>query len=358
MSGNKTEQPTAKRKRESRREGRVAKSQELVSWAAIYVASLLISVTYRSAARVTEGLLSEIPKVAADPEPAAALALFGRGASGAMLALAPLLLGLTAVGIAGNVAQVGLRFNGRLLKPKSERINPAAGLKRLFGPQSLQELGKNVLKLVVLGVLAYRSIAGFVPLIASGASFPAVVPAVGAQVLHLVRAVALGGLLIGAADYALSRRRLNRSLRMTKQEVKDEHRQSEGDPHVKQSVRQRQMRMSRMRMMAEVAKADVVIVNPVHVAVALRYDPTKGAPRVVAKGSGNVAGRIREAAGKAGIPLVEDVPLARTLHKVCDLGDEVPSELYEAIARIIAFVYQLRLRPAPVRPSAIHRLPA
>jgi flagellar biosynthetic protein FlhB len=358
MSGNKTEQPTAKRKRESRREGRVAKSQELVSWASIYVASLLIGVTYRSATRVTEGLMTELPKVASDPEPAAALAMLGRGASGAMLALAPLLLGLTAVGIAGNVAQIGLRFNGRLLNPKTERINPAAGLKKLFGPQSLQELLKNIVKLVVLGVLAYRSIAGFVPLIASGASFPAVLPAVGAEVMHLVRAVALGGLLIGAADYALSRRRLNKGLRMTKQEVKEEHRQSEGDPHVKQSMRQRQMRMSRMRMMADVAKADVVIVNPVHVAVALRYDPTKGAPRVVAKGTGDVASRIRDAASKAKVPLVEDVPLARTLHKVCEIGDEIPADLYEAVARIIAFVFQLRMRPAATRTTAILRLPA
>jgi flagellar biosynthetic protein FlhB len=257
------------------------------------------------------------------------------------------------------VAQIGFRFNARLLKPKVDRVNPLAGAKRMFGPQSLQELLKNLAKTVVFGLLSWRAIEGFMPLISGGVSFPAVVPEVGDHVIRLVRNVALAGLVIGVVEYAVSRRKLNKTLRMTKQEVKDEQRLSEGDPHIKQSIRSRQMRMSRMRMMADVAKADVVVVNPIHVAVALRYEAARGAPRVVAKGAGDVAARIRDTAADAGVPLVEDIPLARTLHRACEIGDEVPAELYEAVARIIAFVFGLRTRtPAPARADRIHRVPA
>jgi flagellar biosynthetic protein FlhB len=141
---------------------------------------------------------------------------------------------------------------------------------------------------------------------------------------------------------------------MTRREVKEEHKQSEGDPQLKGAIRSRQLAMSRNRMMSEVAKADVVLVNPTHVAVALRYDPARGAPRVVAKGAGAVAARIRERAGEHRVPMVEDVPLARALHAQCDLGQEIPGELYEAVARVLAFVMALRRRGSA---GGTHRVP-
>jgi flagellar biosynthetic protein FlhB len=154
--------------------------------------------------------------------------------------------------------------------------------------------------------------------------------------------VAVAGLALAAVDYAFQRRRVRKSVMMTKQEVKEEYRQSEGDPMTRQRIRQRQVEMSRNRMMAAVAVSSVVVVNPTHIAVALEYRPEWGAPRVVAKGQGFVAARIREEAEKHGVPIVRDVPLARTLHSACKLGQSIPPHLYEAVARLLAFVFNLK----------------
>jgi flagellar biosynthetic protein FlhB len=157
------------------------------------------------------------------------------------------------------------------------------------------------------------------------------------------------------ADYAVVRRRIGKQLKMSKHEVKQEHKQQEGDPLLKGAIRSKQMAMSRQRMMSDLAKADVVLVNPTHVAVALRYDPSRGAPRVVAKGAGAVAARIREVAAEKRIPMVHDVPLARALYKACDLGSEIPADLYNAVARILAFVMMLKARGSA---AGLHRAPA
>jgi flagellar biosynthesis protein FlhB len=152
----------------------------------------------------------------------------------------------------------------------------------------------------------------------------------------------VAGLTLAAVDYAFQRRRVRRSLMMTKQEVKEEYRQSEGDPMTRHRIRQRQVEMSRNRMMAAVAVSSVVVVNPTHIAVALEYRPELGAPRVVAKGQGFIAARIREEAEKHNVPIVRDVPLARTLHSACKIGQAVPPALYEAVARLLAFVFSLK----------------
>jgi flagellar biosynthetic protein FlhB len=172
-----------------------------------------------------------------------------------------------------------------------------------------------------------------------------VAAAVGEATLRLARDVSLLGLVLAAVDYGVQRRRVAKGMKMTKQEVKDEHRQSEGDPAVRSQIRSRQLALGRNRMIAAVADADVVIVNPTQVAVALRYEAGRGAPRVVAKGRGPVAGRIREAAREAGVPMVRDVPLARAIEAGVALGREIPVELYEAVARVLAFLSGLRTRP-------------
>jgi flagellar biosynthetic protein FlhB len=172
--------------------------------------------------------------------------------------------------------------------------------------------------------------------------------------MTLMRDVALAGLVMGLADYAYQRRRVGKQLRMSRHEVKQEHKQSEGDPLLKGAIRSRQMAMSRNRMMSAVADADVVLVNPTHVAVALRYQPDRGAPRVVAKGAGHVATRIREAADRHRVPMVADVPLARALHAACELDQEIPVELFTAVAHVLAFVLSLRAKGAS---SGTHRVP-
>jgi flagellar biosynthetic protein FlhB len=162
--------------------------------------------------------------------------------------------------------------------------------------------------------------------------------------ISLVRRVTLAALILAAADYAVARRRTDKQMRMTKQEVKDEHKQSEGDPLVKSAIRSRQLAMARSRMMADVGTADVLLVNPTHIAVALRYEPDKGAPRVVARGAGAIAARIRELAEEAQVPTVQDVPLARALYRSCEVGQEIPRELFAAVAQVLAFVISRRMR--------------
>ncbi|MDQ1566586.1 MAG: flagellar biosynthesis protein FlhB, partial [Actinomycetota bacterium] len=180
--------------------------------------------------------------------------------------------------------------------------------------------------------------------LAGGGRVPAaqVMTQVAGATMALIRSTALAGLALAAADYAFQRRRVKKGMKMTKQEVKEEYRQSEGDPMTRQRIRQRQVEMSRNRMMAAVAVSSVVVVNPTHYAVALEYRPEFGAPRVVAKGQGHIAARIREEAEKHNVPIVRDVPLARTLHAACKVGQTIPADLYEAVARLLAFVFSLK----------------
>jgi flagellar biosynthetic protein FlhB len=173
-------------------------------------------------------------------------------------------------------------------------------------------------------------------------------------VLGLVRAAAVAGIVMAAADYFVVRRRTNKQLRMTKEEVKQEYKNTEGDPHVKGQIRARQMQMARNRQMADVPTADVVLVNPTHVAVALRYDASKGAPRVIAKGQGEIATKIRELALEHRVPMVQDVPLARALHASCEVGAEISAEFYGAVAKVLAFVMSLKARGSA---AGLHRNP-
>jgi flagellar biosynthetic protein FlhB len=172
--------------------------------------------------------------------------------------------------------------------------------------------------------------------------------------LSLIRAASVAGIVMAAADYFVIRRRTNKQLRMTKDEVKQENKSTEGDPQLKAHIRGKQMAMARNRQMADVPTADVVLVNPAHVAVALRYDVAKGAPRVVAKGQGTIATKIRELASLHRIPMVQDVPLARALEKSVEVGQEIPGEFYGAVAKVLAFVMSLKSKGAA---AGVHRNP-
>jgi flagellar biosynthetic protein FlhB len=343
-----TEEPTAKRKREARLDGQLARSTELVAWSQLLAASLLIRLSVSLGGRSLLGLMDQMEKAAARPEPATALRLLGMGARSVALGVAPLGAGMFVLGIVGNLAQIGLAFSPRALKPKWNRISPAKGLKRMVSPHSLWEAGKALLKLVVLTLVAWPTISHVTTTLATGGRLPAgqVLSLVGASALRLVRDTALAGLALAFVDYAMQRRRVKKGTMMTRQEIKEESRQSDGDPLVRSRIRQRQTEISRNRMMASVAKSTVVVVNPTHIAVALRYLPEAGAPRVVAKGRGHIAARIREEAERHNVPIVRDVPLARTLHSVCRLDREIPADLYEAVARLLAFVFSLRQRVA------------
>jgi flagellar biosynthetic protein FlhB len=357
MSGERTEKPTAKRLREARREGRIGRSPDVGSWAGMLVASLLLPMVVRRGSATARQSLNGVREVIANPDPARAVGLLGQGLRGAAIAVAPLAVGLLLVGVAASAAQGGLYPATKLLKPKLSRLNPMAGVKRTFGMQSLWGTAKAVLKTAVLGLVLYSTVHRLMPALLAPGAMPLdqTLGAIGGAVLSLLRSAAAAGLVMAAADYAVVRRRTNKQLRMSKQEIKEEHKHSDGDPRLRAAIRSRQLAMSRNRMMADLAKADVVVVNPTHVAVALRYDPARGAPRVVAKGAGAVASRIREAASEHRIPMVQDLPLARALHQSCELGQEIPAEMYAAVARVLAFVMTLKSRGSA---AGLHRPPA
>ena len=345
-SGQKTEAPTPKRKREAREKGQVARTPELTSWAGLLVATYMLKAAAVNGAGAMDWMTSRLRELLETPDINSALPFLGEAMVKFGLVIAPLCVSLMVVGIAGSFAQVGFVPSSKLLKPKWERINPFKGMKRMLSPMSFWDGAKSTLKVAVIALAALPPLRGTATLLAGGdrIAVESVAVVVGSGMITIMRNAALAGLAIAAADYAMQRRKNSKSLKMTKNEVRDEHKQNEGDPQMKGAIRERQMRMSRNRMMSDIAGADAVIVNPTHVAVALKYDAAKGAPTVVAKGAGVIAGKIREKAEEHGVPMVRDIPLARTLYKSCEVGQEVPLDLYEAVARLLAFVFALKAR--------------
>jgi flagellar biosynthetic protein FlhB len=354
----KTEKPTAKRKREARKEGSIPRSPEIGAWVSILTASFLIKSTVTSAGSLERRLFRHASLAITKVDVGMGMQLFGEAMAGFVTVVAPLILGLMLVGIITNIGQVGLAI--KPFKVKFKNINPFPGIKRLFAPTSVWTAAKDVIKLSVLSLLAWKTLAGIVPALTTHGALPigAVLAAVTTRAMDFMRNVALLGLSIAGIDYGLQRRRVAKSMMMSKQEIKDESRQSEGDPKMKGEIRSRQRKMSRLRMMAAISTADAIVVNPTHVSVAIKYDPKRGAPRVVAKGADEMAARIREEAAKHNVPMVEDVPLARTMYRLCEIGDEIPAQLYEAVARLLAFLYAVRAsgRSTPIGGGA-HRPP-
>jgi flagellar biosynthetic protein FlhB len=344
MSEEKTEKPTAKRRKQNRKEGQVPRTQELGAWSAV----LLLGVTLPSLVSHELGALREVmvTSLSAGGSASTGLAfeLLGQGLRHVLLVLVVLGSGVMLVGVAGALAQGGFYLATKSIKPKLSKLDPIKGARRIFGLQSLWEGAKMLVKSTVVGGLVWAAISGLTPLLGGLVPISTVLDVVSADAIGLIRNVALAGLVMAAADYAVQRRRVGKQTRMTKEEVKQEHKQSEGDPMVKGAIRSRQLAAARNRMMADVPTADVVLVNPTHVAVALRYEPERGAPRVVARGAGVIAAAIRERADDARVPLVRDVPLARALYSSTVVGQEIPPELFAAVAQVLAFVISRRSR--------------
>lgn len=356
MAGEKTEQPTQQRLKKAKREGQIGRSPDIGAWFGMLAASILLPKTLGTALDHAQDLMRRVPEVIADPEPALAFVMLKDAALGVAWAVLPLAGTLMAVGIAAAGAQGGIRVATKLFIPKFSRLNPLPGIKKMFGPQALWEAIKALVKTSVLAAVLYTTTKDVIPTLMTAGQLPfaALLAVVKDATLGLIRAAAAAGIVMAAADYFVVRRRTNKQLRMTKEEVKQENKNTEGDPLVKAQIRSRQMAMARNRQMADVPTADVVLVNPTHVAVALRYEPAKGAPRVVAKGQGPVATKIRELATEHRIPMVQDVPLARALHSGCEVGAEIPAEFFAAVAKVLAFVMSLKSRGSA---AGLHRSP-
>ncbi len=343
----KTEEPTGRRLQEAREKGDVAKSMEVPS-AAVLLASLLtlyalggffMDQMYRLL-RHYLGQLHAIRLVATEIP---ALTLEGMRIS--LVTAGPLMLVVLLVAVAGNVLQFGFLFTTEKMVPKFEKISPIEGVKRMFSLQMLANTLKSVLKVVLVGWVAYHEIVRNLPFLAPlmDAEVRVIAAFVARVAFWIVLKSAVVVMLLALADYAFQRWDYRKKMRMTKQELKDEAKQTEGDPHVKGRIRSIQMELARRRMMEEVPKADVVITNPTRLAVALRYDAAvMHAPQVVAKGAGVVALRIKEKAREHGVPVVENRELARALYKEVQIGRPVPENLFQAVAEVLAYVYSLR----------------
>jgi flagellar biosynthetic protein FlhB len=344
--GERTEQATEKRMKEVRSKGQLARSQDLTAWLGIGAAAAMLPLTIDLGARAgTEQVLS-IRRLASNPEPALALEALADGLASIAGTIAPMLVVVVVVVLLGAVVQGGVHV--KKLAGKFEQFNLLSGVKRTFGTQALWQGVKALLKTVVVGVVLTLVIQSLTPVLMTAGGLPvsALLDAAGAGSSSLLQSAVIAGLVLAAADMFVVMRRNRKKTRMTKKEVRDENKNSDGDPLIKSQRRSRQLAMSRNRMIASVATADVVLVNPTHYAIALSYEPGKSAPRVVAKGAGLIAARIREQAETDRVPIVRDVPLTRALHSACDIGQEIPVELYNAVARVLAFVLALRSRGA------------
>jgi len=354
VAGERTEAPTPRRLQEARREGNVARSQDLVSVGALLIAVIALrmlgpGIWDELRAVLVEGLGRQPNQ---ELTPVTAMAMFREFVSRALLALAPFLAILVLAAIALNIGQSGPTLSSAKLKPRLSVLNPVAGAKRIFSKDGLVSLAKAFAKMGIIAGVVYFTMRGQMAAIAT---MPAMSVAQASALLAslafdiAIRAAAVL-FLLGAADYAWQRRQWLGRLRMTKEEVRRELKETDGDPQIKAAMRRRRQSLLN-RMIAAVPKADVVVTNPTHYAVALKYDPvTMPAPIVVAKGERLLALRIREVARKHGVPVLEEPPLARALYASVPVNQYIPANLFHAVAEVLAWVYALRQKAAANRP--------
>jgi flagellar biosynthetic protein FlhB len=342
-----TEKATPKHRKRAREKGQVARSGDLggslVLIAGLLALSLMGPRIVEGTAASFRGILGEI----AHPDRATTAAglngLMHSALSTIALAVMPIAATCMVTGVLAGVAQVGFRPTTHALKPDFRRINPASGLRNLMGPNTIFEAFKAIAKIAVVAAVAGLALLPGLTELAARVGLPPAALGVllGQRALSIAQHAAFAYLAIGLLDYAWKRRRHERQLKMTKQQVKDETRQYGVSAEVKAAQRRRQMQAARTRMMAAVPKADVVVTNPTHYAVALLYDGSRPAPEVIAKGKDLIAAQIRRVAEENDVPVVADPPLARALHSSTEIGQVVPQELYAAVAQVLAFVYRL-----------------
>ncbi|MGV8847069.1 EscU/YscU/HrcU family type III secretion system export apparatus switch protein [Tessaracoccus sp.] len=344
MSGEKTEKPTAQRLKKARKEGQTPKTAEMGAWAGVLAVSMIMP---WSMAHFIDGLQQLMVQGAAGITHASVDSLAPLAIT-AMKVFAtvflPLGLGILLVGVSSSAAQGGVHFATKAIKPSMKKLDPVQGLKRMFGTQGMWESAKALLKTTALVIALWKATTATRLLLSASGALPltTILDAAGGSALMMLRVAGITGMVLAVADYVVVRKKTMKKLKMSVSDIKMEAKQQEGDPLLKQAIRSKQMAMSRNRMMSDVTHADVVLVNPVHVAVALKYDPMRGSPRVIAKGSGEIAAKLREIAAEARVPIVQDIPLARALNASCDIGQEVPAQLFTAVARVLAFVMHLQ----------------
>jgi flagellar biosynthetic protein FlhB len=349
--GEKTEKATPKRRDEARAKGTVAKSADLngalILAGGIFVLTLWGPHMFDQMERSMRGTLAMIatPNVVTGRGLGA---IFSSSAKTVVMAVAPVAFACMVVGVVVNVMQVKWKPSTKTIKPDPKKLNPISGAKNLFGPNMLFETGKNVVKVSIVGaIVAYAVIpklgelAGLVGLPPGDLMRQLVM-----NVLGIAKRAAVAYLMIGIVDYIYQRWRTEKGMKMDKNEVKEEQKSFAPPAEVRAAMKQRQREVARARMMSAVPEADVVVTNPTHYAVALKYDGDKAAPEVVAKGKDLIAAQIRKIAGENDVPVISDPPLARSLHASVEVGRQIPEELYAGVAQLLAFVYRVANRRA------------
>lgn len=351
--GEKTEAPTAKKLEDARKEGQVAKSKEMITALMLLALFMLIKIYIASMGRDMMDLFTEfygtMQNIVSNSEYGLRFAdmdgMISTAVSEIVVLLLPFLIVSVLIALLGNMLQQKWMVTTKPLAPKLSKINPANGFKRLFNVKQLIEVLKSMAMLIVIGIVIYTTISKELGTIFAmyNLTLYQALAVVGDMIVELGLKISLIFLAIGFLDLFYQRWKFKEDMKMTKQEVKDEYKNQEGDPQVKGQIRRKMMEVSRRRMMEALPEADVVITNPTHFAVALKYDANQGkAPVVIAKGADYLAMDIKERAREYGIEIVENKPLARILYHNVDIGAEIPQELYVAVAEVLAFVYSVK----------------
>lgn len=343
----KTEEPTGKKVSEARNKGMVGKSMDFNSAVALLVGSMMIWMfSDRLVGGMRNTMVESFRAIGNFEEvPSMIFSIARQGLVGILLLIMPVVAGITAASLVANFGQIGFLWSMKPLEPNFGKVFGLAGFKRLFSAASFVEIFKSVAKMIIVGVVAYMAVESHYE------EYLALADMEVGQFCHMVFSVSLEVIIkstlalmvLGLADMVYQKRKLNTELKMTKTEVKDEARQSDGDPHVKGKIKGLRQQMHRNFMMKELPKATVIITNPTFIAIAVRYEQgVDTAPVVVAKGKRLIAERIREVARGNGIPIVEDKPLARGLYDIAEPGEQIPEEFFAAVAEILAYVYSLK----------------
>lgn len=343
----KTEEPTPKKLEESRKKGQVALSREINNWVMLFTGTIVVlAIGPHSLTALKQHMIGYIEKAHLMPSVPGGLGFVLGDSFWAVMGILTLpLIVLVIAAFLGPFLQVGPLFAPHVIKPDFSKVSPGAGFKRLFSMRSIMEFVKGILKIGIIGAIGtilllpfYGSVDHMV-----GLSVPAMMDEMAALILRLMTGILVVLLVVAVIDLVYQRYEHHKKMRMTKQELKDEYKQTEGDPHVRAKLRQLRQEKASARMMQAVPSADVIITNPTHYSLALKYDPEEmNAPVLVAKGVDDLAMRIREVAKESEVPLYENKPLARALFDTVEVDQPIPEEHYKAVAEVISYIFKLK----------------
>jgi len=346
--GDKTEKATPKKKQDARKKGQVHKSQEITTAMVLLAVFIALKVfgenIYVEITAFTRRILTEYPKTEDLFMPDILKRLLADSLIVFLKSLGPVFAIAVLTAMIVSFAQVGALFTFETIKFKLERINPVAGFKRIMSIQGLAQMVKSILKVIIIGYVAFSYINGQAENMMRTMNMDVLSIAgyIGTVCVDIAIRICISLILLGMLDYGYQWWQYEKNLRMSKQDIKEEFKQTEGNPEIKSKLKQQQRQISMRRMMSEVPKADVVITNPTHYACALKYDPNIAeAPVLTAKGRDFMAEKIKEVARENNVEIVENKPLARALYNTVDIGQAIPPELYQAVAEVLAFVYNL-----------------